>query len=140
QRGEPRPSGLGCDAGSVEVEQPLLLIVNTALDGDDADHDDGVCEMTAGEGDCSMRAAVSEAKARHGSDVIAIADGIDPVLSVEGSGEDFNASGDLDVFDALVIEGRGATVDAGALDRAMQTHSDFADELFTVSLRDLTIT
>src|SRR5690606_35271073 len=116
QRGEPRPSGLGCDIGSVEVQQPF--VVNTAADGDDADPGDGICEMTPSSFDCSLRAAVSETNARPGPDEIEIAPGVDPVLSIAGINDDTNATGDLDVLDdVLAIDGNGATVDAAGLDR-----------------------
>jgi CSLREA domain-containing protein len=136
QRGMPRPSGPGCDVGAVEVEQPFVFVVNTALDGDDADPGDGVCEMTTGAGDCSLRAAISETNALPDADAIQIESGIDPVLSIAGIMEDGNATGDLDVLDdELAIDGSGATVDGAKLDRVFDLFA--ASE---VHISDLTIT
>ncbi len=41
----------------------LALDVNTTKDGHDAHPGDGICEMKAGQGNCSLRAAVEEANA-----------------------------------------------------------------------------
>jgi CSLREA domain-containing protein len=43
-----------------------VITVSTFLDGSDANTADGVCEMTSGLGDCSLRAAVDEANATSG--------------------------------------------------------------------------
>jgi hypothetical protein len=40
---------------------PLSMMVNTTTDGADVNPGDGICEMTAGGGDCSVRAAFEEA-------------------------------------------------------------------------------
>lgn len=41
----------------------VRLLVNRTVDGFDADPGDGICEMTPGGGDCTIRAAVMEANA-----------------------------------------------------------------------------
>lgn len=46
----------GCD-----VEPPPEFVVNSTVDGSDAAPGDGICEMTAGTADCSLRAALQEA-------------------------------------------------------------------------------
>jgi predicted outer membrane repeat protein len=68
------------------------------------------------------------------ADTITIAPGVNPVLSIAGAGEDASVTGDLDIEDALVIEGGGATIDGAGLDRVV----DVVDH--TATLRDLTIT
>lgn len=54
-------------------EPPLprpVLTVTTVADGLDHDVGDGVCEVTPGAGDCSLRAAVAEANAAGRADVV----------------------------------------------------------------------
>lgn len=58
------------------------LVVNTGIDGDDADADDGQCDIdldVAG-GQCSLRAAIDEANRRPGGDTVTFALD-DPVLA-----------------------------------------------------------
>jgi hypothetical protein len=100
------------------------LVVTTATDGRDADVDDGVCEVTPGEHDCSLRAAIDETNHSPGThDRIWIANGIDPILTIAGTEEDANATGDLDVLGSVTIHGRGAVVDANRLDRVLDHHT-----------------
>jgi len=80
-----------CDA-------PRILAVTTTVDGSDADPADGVCEMTAGAGDCSLRAAVDEANAATGSNAVTIAVPAGTYTLTKAGLDDANAAGDLDVF------------------------------------------
>jgi CSLREA domain-containing protein len=84
QLGGPRPLGERCDVGAVEGDPAgslgLSLIVDTAADGHDADPGDRICATEAGA--CSLRAAVDETNASRYPDLITIAPGIDPVLSI----------------------------------------------------------
>src|SRR5262245_27189670 len=98
------------------------LTVNTSADGSDAAPGDGVCEMTTGAGNCSLRAAIDESNASAAVELITIAAGVDPVLTIAGAGEDGNATGDLDVIDGCTLEANGAVVDAGGLDRVFDLH------------------
>jgi fibronectin-binding autotransporter adhesin len=141
QRSVIRPQGGACDAGAIEVEvtgppPPVDLIVDDAGDAPDALPGDGVCD--AGAGTCTLRAAIDEANAADGPVVVTIAEGIDPVLSIEGGGEDDNATGDLDVRADLTIVGNGATVDGLAggfyLDRVLHHHEG------RLVIEDLTVT
>ena len=121
QRGAARPNGPACDIGSVEGTSvvpavPVHLVVDTAVDGHDAEPGDGICAMASG--GCSLRAAIDETNARPASDFIEIAPTVDPVLSIAGAGEDANVSGDLDITDTVDIDGNGRKVDAAGLDRA----------------------
>lgn len=137
QRGVARPQGGACDAGAVEVdgvEPPdgLELVVDDVADAGDATPGDGTCDTGAGV--CTLRAAVDEANAAGRPVTVTIAEGIDPVLSIEGTGEDDNAGGDLDVRADLTIEGGGATIDASGVDRVVDHHEGH------LVLRDVTVT
>lgn len=122
QRGIARPVGAACDRGSVEGSAgapagPLALVVDSAADTRDAFMGDGICDD--GTGACTLRAAIDETNANLYADHIQIAAGIDPVLTRAGTDEDLNATGDLDVRDAVEIEGVGSTIDAAGLDRVI---------------------
>lgn len=109
----------GCHGGP-----HLDLTVTAAADGGDVAPGDGLCEMTAGGGDCSLRAAVDEANAQPVDTFTTITLGVDVELSLAGAGEDANATGDLDVTHPLVgIVGAGHSIDAGGLDRVIDHHS-----------------
>lgn len=121
-------------ATACEPTPVLDLTVTTPLDRRDAAPGDGVCEATAGAGDCTLRAALSEAGATDGPDRITIAAGVDPVLSLVGRVEDANLTGDLDITGEVTIEGGGATIDGAGLDRVFDVRSG------RLTLRDATIT
>jgi CSLREA domain-containing protein len=75
---------------------PVNFVVNRTADGDDAAPGDGVCEVTPGSGDCSLRAAVSEANAVPAGEVH-IAYDVRSSLTETGV-DDTNALGDLDLW------------------------------------------
>jgi hypothetical protein len=100
----------GSDGGRVEPA------VTTTADTVNVAPGDGVC--ADGSGDSSLRAAVQEANATPGAAEIRLAAGTYN-LSLTGAGEDAAATGDLDILDALHIDGRNAVIDlAGLGDRA----------------------
>lgn len=72
---------------------------------------------SAAPADCSLRGAVLEANALPGWDTIQLEAGATYVLSLGDNDEDLGAEGDLDVIDSLVVDGAGATIDAGGIDR-----------------------
>jgi CSLREA domain-containing protein len=91
-------------AGLVACHMPgAQLDVNTTADGVDAAPGDGVCEVTPGVGDCSLRAAVMEANAEAGTNDIEIGDGNTYQL---GSG------GGLTISDSVSINGH-STINGG---------------------------
>jgi len=95
------------------------------------DTNDGVCGA-----DCSLREAINAANANPGSDVIVLPAGTYR-LSIPGAGEDAGATGDLDITDALTINGAGTAdtiVDGGALDRVFHVHPGSS-----VLMKDLTV-
>lgn len=92
-------------------------------------------------GDCSLREAVSLANSLAGPDRILLPStpGLPLQLSIPGSGDNVNATGDLDVLDDLEIVGTGAattTVAQTAADRVLHTIMDDDQRLV---LRGLTL-
>jgi CSLREA domain-containing protein len=93
--------------------------VDTATDAVDASPGDGTC--ATGAGVCTLRAAVQEANAIPGADVVDVPAGV-YMLSIAGQGEDAAVTGDLDITDDLTLigAGRGATIlDGNGLDRVL---------------------
>lgn len=94
---------------------------------------DGACD--AGGGACTLRAAVQEANALPGDDVVSIPAGV-YALAIAGAGEDAAGSGDLDILDSVELRGDGVlatTIDAAGLDRAI-------DVVFgNVTIADMTV-
>ncbi|QDT96166.1 choice-of-anchor Q domain-containing protein [Gimesia aquarii] len=114
----------------LNIPSPVLT------DGVDSVAGDGVIgDGTAGTQ--TLRAAIQEANALAGSNVIELAAGT-YVLSIAGIDEDLSGTGDLDIRDNLTIRGQGVGVtiiDAGALDRIFQVFAGV-----TLNLENLTIT
>lgn len=93
--------------------------VNTTVDAVDAVPGNGACATAAG--GCSLRAAIMEANATAGPDIITVPAGV-YVLSLTGAGEDAAATGDLDVTDSVTINGAGAgltVIDGNDTDRVV---------------------
>ena len=98
-----------------------------------ADTNDGVCD-----GDCSLREAIGAANAAAGADTITVPAGT-YTLSIAGTGEDANATGDLDISDDLTINGASAAttiVDGGALDRIFEIVAGNTVEIADVTVRN----
>ncbi len=102
--------------GSAEA---LVFQVVTTVDKPDAVID-GVCADV--EGACTLRAAVQEANANPGEDIINIVGAVDRKfpLKVVGAGEDAAASGDLDITGDLRINGNQHAIIQGKKDRVFQ--------------------
>lgn len=83
---------LGCEPTTGD-----LVVTKTA------DTNDGRCDT-----DCSLREAVVAANTRPGRDTVRVPAGTF-VLTLKGPDEDSAATGDLDVTDALVLQGAGAS-------------------------------
>jgi CSLREA domain-containing protein len=137
QRGVARPQGARCDIGAVEALATelttLALTVDTPADTTDLLPGDGLCADSAGR--CSLRAAVQETNAYPTPDMVTIANGIHPRLSITGIDEDTSATGDLDIHGQLDLTAAGATIDADAIDRVFDVHGDGQ-----LSLTDATVT
>ncbi len=99
--------------------QAQTFQVNTTADTVDANPGDGVCADANGE--CSLRAAIQEANALTSSNQIRIRlqPGACYMLTLAGAGEDGAMTGDLDVAVDILLDGRGAKLDANGLDRAL---------------------
>lgn len=106
--------------------RPLhAFVVTSGADGVDAAPGDGVCEITAGAGDCTLRAAAVEANALAASApepvLVTVTLDVDVTLALAGADEDLAATGDLDLdvgASELRLDGAGHQVDAAGLDRA----------------------
>lgn len=113
------------------------FVVGSTTDGADAVPGNGVCSWTAGI--CTLRAAIQEANAWPGADVIQLPAGTF-ALSIAGAGEDAAATGDLDIAEDLTIEGAtaaGTVIDAGSLDRVFDVLG--MPGTLSVTIRDVTI-
>ncbi len=145
QTGSLRDDGQ-CDIGAYEGEVAQVscigspLLVTSTLDAVDANMGDGVCDD--GNGNCTLRAAVQEANACIGHDVIDLAAGI-YLLTQGGSGEDAAASGDVDISDNLEIRGAGSgstSVEGGALgDRLFQVLNEATTSFDGLTLKGVDI-
>jgi CSLREA domain-containing protein len=108
--------------------------VNTTMDADDASPGDNNCATA--DGKCSLRAAIREANAHPGDDVVALPAGTFR-LTIAGPGEDLAATGDLDVTENLTINGAAmdtTIIDGMSTDRVFDLKSGV-----TFTARDLTI-
>ncbi len=118
---------------AVSVAHAAPYAVDSLTDAVDADPGDGVCATAAAE--CTLRAAVQEANAHAGPDVITLPAG-SYGLSHVGSDEDAAATGDLDVTDDLTVNGAGAgTTIIDGLDEDRVFHVVAA----AFAIRDVTI-
>lgn len=85
--------------------QAATFVVNTANDTLDATPGDGTCADSGGA--CSLRAAISEANALVGDDIITLPAGT-YTQSLIAANDDANAGGDWDVTSVITINGAGA--------------------------------
>lgn len=112
-----------CDIGAVEATDNLPPVVDTPQTGPDflvnmtEDANDGICGITH----CSLRDAILASNAMAGSNTITLPAGL-YLLTLEGQGEDWSFTGDLDIQDALILNGADSSttvIDANALDRVI---------------------
>jgi CSLREA domain-containing protein len=95
-----------------------LFTVNSTADVTDFNPGDGVCETANGNSVCTLRAAIMEANNLTGADSIMLPAGY-YLLTIDGN-DDNAAVGDLDIREALTINGDGADVtiiDGNFIDR-----------------------
>ncbi len=109
--------------------------VNSETDGTDLNPGDGVCEVSGGGGDCSLRAAIMETNALGGAHSVNLPAGVF-ALTIAGN-ESESAAGDLNILGTeLTLAGAGqadSIIDGNGSNRVMTI--SVADVL----LRDLTI-
>ncbi len=121
--------------GSVTAAPMAEFTVDSTEDAIDDDPGDGDCATL--DGDCTLRAAIQEANAFTGTDHILLPSGT-YTLTLEGTGEDAAATGDLDITDSITLEGEGAAttiVDGGGLDRVLHV----PDPLVVVQLMGIQV-
>ena len=120
---------------AIPADAALFVVDTTAVDLGDLIPGDGKCEWSTivpvGQR-CALRAAVQEANALAGPDVIIIPVGWHIVLSRPGRDEDNAATGDLDILEDVTIgsflpPGPEAwpTVDGGGIDRVFHVWGNF---------------
>ncbi len=124
----------------IPIRAPVLVsaagfTVNSTLDAPDANPGDGLCATAAGA--CTLRAAIQEANATPAPDAISVPAGT-YVLSLVGRGEDFAATGDLDIRQPLSIAGAGAStvIDGGGADRIFQVIGPIAVQISGLTMRN----
>jgi CSLREA domain-containing protein len=114
---------------------PATFVVNSFADAPDANPGDGLAQDALGR--TTLRAAIMEANALHGSNQINLPTGTF-TLSIAGAGEDLGATGDLDILNGnLTIVGVDANlthIDAAQLDRVFDVHPGAGLSIYGVSL------
>ncbi len=114
------------------AEPPVTFVVDTIADSVDSVPGDGVCSDGSS---CSLRAAVMEANALPGQNVVQIPAGT-YTLQLDGEGD---AGGDLDINGALTLEGEGAAntvIDAAGIDRVVFVAGGIVADIVGVTLRN----
>ena len=114
--------------------QGATFTVNSTADAVDSNPGDGICED--GAGNCTLRAAITEANALAGPDTIDLPAG-SYSLAISGANEDNNTIGDLDITSNLTINGAGSgttTIDGGGIDRVLQIHTGTVVEISGVTV------
>jgi CSLREA domain-containing protein len=97
-----------CAFAAAAGAEPLTYLVNSTADELDFNPGNGVCETVAGNGVCTLRAAILEANAHAGADTIVLQPNATYLLSRVGADDD-GRNGDLDVLDSVTIIGAGPT-------------------------------
>lgn len=92
--------------------------------------------------DCSLRGAITLANSDPNNRyTIRLKSGETYMLSLEGAGEDDNATGDLDINTNLTIEGYGAIIDADEIDRVIDFNAPLPGlDINATIIRGLSIT
>ncbi len=114
------------------------FVVNTAADTQDASAGNGICADSSG--NCSLRAAISEANALAGADIITLPAGT-YTITLTGA-ENANAGGDFDINSEITINGAGSatTIVQAAATRGVATERVFhLRAAFPMALNDLTV-
>ncbi|MGE3181043.1 MAG: right-handed parallel beta-helix repeat-containing protein [Phycisphaerae bacterium] len=127
---------VGCP--QVVPEPPETFVVNTTADTVDADPGDGFCADS--DGNCSLRAAIQEANAAGGTELIGLQDNETYVLTREGAGEDAGVTGDLDITSTITLLGRNSIINADNLDRVFDVRADGELTISDINLRNGRVT
>ena len=140
-----RPAGVIIAAGLgllLPASAPAATFeVDSLRDGADVNLGDSTC--ADGKGRCTLRAAIDTANEEPGSDEIRLPKGRIKLTEPEAAGQD-NVEGDLDVTEAVEIDGRSAkktVIEQTVRDRVLRNDAPFAG--FTapgLQLYDVTLT
>src|SRR5262245_44034272 len=126
-------------AARLPAAQAATFTVNSTADAVDAHPGDGVCATATHV--CTLRAAIQEANALAGADIINVPAGT-YTLSIPGPLEDEAATGDLDITADLTLTGAGAEstiIDGGGLDRVFDIVVVDVQNLPEVAIAGVTI-
>ncbi|MCW5890225.1 MAG: CSLREA domain-containing protein [bacterium] len=118
------------------MAQALTFAVTSTADEEDMTPGNAVCASATGA--CTLRAAIQEANALVGTDVVTVPAGT-YVLTLTGDGENDGLTGDLDVRDTIEIEGAGrdaTIIDGGSADRVFHVHARAGFTLSGVTVRN----
>ena len=129
-------AGLSKSVAGNNAESGLRFEVNSTLDAVDTNIGDGICATATG--DCTLRAAIQEANAIPGPDVINLSHET-YMLTIVGANEDSAGTGDLDITDDLTIVGsceKQTIIDAagGFGDRVFHVLKDARVQMSDVSI------
>ncbi|MBM81981.1 MAG: hypothetical protein CMJ78_15530, partial [Planctomycetaceae bacterium] len=116
---------------TVDIE----IDVNTTNDTPDALPGEGIVADASGQR--SLRAAINEANALAGPDIINLPAGT-YTLTIAGAGEDSGFTGDLDILDDLTIRGEDAAttiIDGNSLERIFQINPGVTVDISNVTIR-----
>ena len=118
------------------VSYGASFAVNVTTDTQDTNSGDGVCSDPSG--NCSIRAAIMEANALPGADIINIPAGV-YLLSIVGSGEDLGLTGDFDITSDLTIIGVSALntiLNGDSLDRVFHILNGGVVDISGIEIRE----
>lgn len=111
-------------ANPLQANNSYEFSVNSTIDAVDISIGDGICETGAGNNICTLRAAIQEANALTGTNIIHLPSGI-YTLTIVGN-DDIAAEGDLDITDSLSIIGESnstTSIDGNGIDRVFDIRS-----------------
>ncbi len=122
------------------INPPLSAAPMATFVVDRTDDNAGATGCTAAPNDCSLRGAITASNLAAGADTITLPGGT-YTLSIGGTLEDNNATGDLDILDSVTIQGVSENttfVDAAGIDRVFDV-PPFLSGIRNVAFIDLTI-
>jgi CSLREA domain-containing protein len=123
-----------CFAALPITAEAVTFTVNSTVDDVDTAPGNVVCATVGGV--CTLRAAIQEANALAGPDIVKLKTGL-YILTIAGASENDCATGDLDITDDLIITGKGAKytfINGGKLDRVFHSIGPIS-----VTIADMTI-